>query len=71
MHRPQLVWSLLTPAGRERFFAEYGPVTAEQRLRSRVLAIVLDSMLVRYAHDAGHASLQHEAVAALERTLVD
>ena len=66
-----LVWSLLTPAGRDRFFAEYGPVTAEQRLRSRVLAIVLDSMLVRYAHDAGHTSLQHEAVAALERTLVD
>jgi len=66
-----LVWSLLAPAGRERFFAEYGPVTAEQRLRSRVLAIVLDSMLVRYAHDTGHASLQHEAVAALERTLVD
>jgi hypothetical protein len=32
---------------------------------------VLDSMLVRYAHDAGDASLQHEAVAALERTLVD
>ena len=66
-----LVWSLLSPSGRERFFAEYGTVTAEQRLRSRVLAIVLDSMLVRYAHDVGHASLQHEAVAALERTLVE
>lgn len=62
-----LVWSLLTPAGRERFFAEYGSVTTEQLLRSRVLAIVLDSMLARYAHDAGHASLQHEALAALER----
>ena len=66
-----LVWSLLTPPGRERFFAEYGPVTEEQRLRSRVLAILLDSMLVRYAHDVGHASLQREAVAALERTLVE
>jgi aminoglycoside phosphotransferase (APT) family kinase protein len=66
-----LVWSLLTPLGRERFFAEYGSVTGEQLLRSRVLAIVLDSMLVRYAHDAGHASLQRECLAGLERTLVD
>jgi aminoglycoside phosphotransferase (APT) family kinase protein len=66
-----LVWSLLTPDARERFLAEYGTVTADQRLRSRVLAIVLDSMLVRYAHDMGYASLQHEAVAALERTLVE
>jgi aminoglycoside phosphotransferase (APT) family kinase protein len=65
-----LAWSLLTPAGRERFLSEYGPVTAEQLLRSRVLAILLDSMLVRYAHDAGHVSLQREAGAALERTLV-
>jgi aminoglycoside phosphotransferase (APT) family kinase protein len=66
-----LVWSLLTPEGRDRFFAEYGSVTAEQLLRSRVLAIVLDSMLVRYAHDVGHARLQREALASLERTLID
>lgn len=66
-----LVWSLLSPAGRARFLAEYGPVTAEQHLRSRVLALVLDSMLVRYAHDSGHARLQREAIAGLERTLID
>jgi len=66
-----LTWSLLTPGGRERFFAEYGPVTDEQLLRARVLAIVLDSMLARYAHDKGNASLQQETLAALERTLVD
>jgi hypothetical protein len=66
-----LVWSLLTPEGREPFFAEYGPVADEQRIRSRVLAIVLGSMLARYAHDAGHASLQREAVAGLERTLAE
>jgi Phosphotransferase enzyme family len=66
-----LVWSLLSPSGRVRFFAEYGPVTDEQLLRSRVLAIVLDSMLVRYAHDAGNASLQRECLAGLERTLVE
>jgi aminoglycoside phosphotransferase (APT) family kinase protein len=66
-----LVWSLLTPSGRERFYAEYGPVTVEQLVRSRVLALVLDSMLVRYAHDAGHASLERECLAGLERTLAD
>jgi len=66
-----LAWSLLTPAGRERFFAEYGPATDEQLLRSRVLAIVLDSMLARYAHDAGHTSLLRESLGGLERTLDD
>lgn len=65
------VWSLLDLSGRERFFAEYGSVTEEQLLRARVLAIVLDSMLARYADDVGNASLQREALAALERTLVD
>ena len=66
-----LVWSLLAPGGRERFFAEYGVVTDEQLLRSRVLAIGLDSMLARYAHEVGHASVEREAVAGLERALVD
>lgn len=66
-----VVWSLVTSSGRARFFAEYGPVTDEQLLRARVLAVVLDSMLARYAHDTGNANLQREAIAALERTLVE
>ena len=66
-----LTWSLLTPDGRARFFAEYGQVTEEQLLRARVLAIVLDSMLARYADDAGNPSLLRESMAGLERTLVD
>jgi aminoglycoside phosphotransferase (APT) family kinase protein len=66
-----LVWSVLAPSGRERFFSEYGPVSDEQLLRSRVLAIGLDSMLARYAHDVGHATLQREALAGLERALID
>jgi aminoglycoside phosphotransferase (APT) family kinase protein len=66
-----LTWSLLGAGGRERFFAEYGRVTEEQVLRSRVLALVLDSMLARYAHDKGNASLQQETLAALERALID
>ena len=36
-----------------------------------VLAIGLDSMLARYAQDVGNARLQAEALAGLERTLVD
>jgi aminoglycoside phosphotransferase (APT) family kinase protein len=66
-----LSWSLLSPRGRERFFAEYGAVSDDQLLRSRVLAIGLDSMLARYAQDVGNARLQAEALAGLERTLVD
>jgi aminoglycoside phosphotransferase (APT) family kinase protein len=66
-----LSWSLLAPRGRERFFADYGAVTDDQLLRSRLLAIVLDSMLARYAQDVGHVSLQREAIAGLERTLVE
>ncbi len=66
-----LYWSLLTRAGRERFLVEYGPVSDEQFLRSRVLAIGLDSMLALYAHEVRNARLELETVAALERTLVD
>ena len=66
-----LSWSLLVPHDREQFFADYGAVTDDQLLRSRVLAIVLDSMLARYAQDVGHANLQREALAGLERTLID
>ncbi len=64
-------WSLLTRAGRERFLVEYGPVTDEQYLRSRVLAIGLDSMLALYAHEVRNATLERETIAALERALVD
>ena len=66
-----LSWSLLSPHDREQFFADYGAVTEDQLLRSRVLAVVLDSMLARYAQDVGHANLQREALAGLERTLID
>lgn len=66
-----LVWSLLSPAGRERFLVEYGPVDEETRLRARVLALQLSSLLALYAHDVGHGSLECECLAGLERALVD
>lgn len=66
-----LVWMLFTSAGRERFAAEYGPIDEERRLRARVLAIFLGLTLVLYARDVGHAMLERECLAGLERTLVD
>ena len=66
-----LVWSLLPPAGRDRFLAEYGPVGEAGRLRSRVLALFLGVTLAIYAHDVGDTSLECECLAGLERTLVD
>jgi aminoglycoside phosphotransferase (APT) family kinase protein len=66
-----LVWSLLSPAGRERFVAEYGPVDEAARLRARVLALFLGLTLVLYARDVGHVRLERECLAGLERTLVD
>jgi aminoglycoside phosphotransferase (APT) family kinase protein len=66
-----LVWSLLPPAGRERFVEAYGPIDEEAGLRARVLALFLGLTLAVYAHDVGHAALQRECIAGLERTLVD
>ena len=66
-----LVWSLLPPAGRDRFLAEYGPVDEAGRLRARVLALFLGVTLAIYARDVADAGLERECVAGLERTLVD
>ena len=66
-----LVWSLLPPAGRDQFLAEYRQVDEEGRLRARVLALFLGVTLAIYAHDVGDASLERECLAGLERTVVD
>ena len=66
-----LVWSLLTPAGRGRFVAEYGQVDEVTMLRARVLALFLGLTLALYARDVGHATLERECLAGLERTLVE
>ncbi len=66
-----VVWSLLLPDARDRFFAAYGPVDGERLLRARVLALSLAALLALYANDVGHESLERESLAGLERTLVD
>jgi aminoglycoside phosphotransferase (APT) family kinase protein len=65
-----VVWCLLPPAARERFFGVYGEVDDERLLRARVLAMSLAAMLALYAHDVCHASLERESLAGLERILV-
>ena len=65
------VWSALPPDARDRFFEAYGPVDDEARLRARVLAFFLSTVLALYARDQGHPALEREALAGLERALVD
>jgi aminoglycoside phosphotransferase (APT) family kinase protein len=62
-----LYWCLLTPAARADFRAAY-PVTEEQLLRGRVLALFLCSILARYARDVRDAALEAEALAGLRRS---
>ena len=62
-----LLWSLLGPDGRADFLAEYGPVTAAQILRARVLAIFLSAVLALYGHHEGMTALKDEALLGLDR----
>ena len=62
-----LYWCLLTPAAREDFRAAY-PVTDQQLLRGRVLALFLCAVLARYARDVGDRALEAEALAGLRRS---
>lgn len=66
-----LVWSLVDPPARMHVLAEYGPLTEEQLLRARVLALGLDSMLASYAYSVGNEPLLRECRAGLERTLIE
>jgi aminoglycoside phosphotransferase (APT) family kinase protein len=66
-----LYWSLLSRAGREAMLRAYNrPVSAEQLLRARVLALGLAAVLAAYAHDQGMAALERESLAGLDRTVV-
>jgi aminoglycoside phosphotransferase (APT) family kinase protein len=61
-----LVWNLLP--NRDEFLAAYGPVSDEQLVRARVLALFLCAVLAVYAHEEGRRDVELEALAGLERT---
>jgi aminoglycoside phosphotransferase (APT) family kinase protein len=62
-----LYWSLLPPDARPEFLAAYGPVSAEQLLRARVLALFLSATLALYAHHERMPALERDSIAGLER----
>ncbi len=63
-----MFWSYLPPDGRELFLAEYGPVSEEQLVRARVLALSLSAALAHYGHHEGFRAVEREAMRGLERT---
>ena len=63
----QLVWSLVPPRARPAFLEAYGPVTDEQLLRARVLALQLCAVLALYGHHEGMPEITREALAGLAR----
>ena len=62
-----LFWSTLPPEGREAFLGAYAPVSDEQLLRARVLALFLCGTLAVYACQEGMPALEREAVGSLDR----
>lgn len=66
-----LLWSFVPPEGRSAFLDAYGPVNEAQLLRARVLAVQLCAALAHYGRVEGNPSVEREAVAGLERALLD
>ena len=62
-----LYWCALSPAGREAFLDAYGPVSEEQLLRARVLAVFLCAVLARYGADEDLPGVEREARDGLRR----
>jgi aminoglycoside phosphotransferase (APT) family kinase protein len=63
-----LLWCLLPVEGRADFLDAYGPVSEEQLVRARVLALFLCAALAVYAHHEGMRPVEREAVEGLWRT---
>jgi aminoglycoside phosphotransferase (APT) family kinase protein len=62
-----LYWSYFPPPAREAFLETYGPVSEEQLLRARVLALNLCAILARYGAAEGNDAVRDEALAGLDR----
>jgi aminoglycoside phosphotransferase (APT) family kinase protein len=67
----QFLWSLAPPAARGALLDAYGPVTEEQLLRARVLALSLCAALAHYGHELGAKTIAAEAIAGLDRAATD
>lgn len=66
-----MFWSYVPAGGRRAFLDEYGDVTPDQLLRARVLALSLGAALAAYGHVEGNRAVEREALAGLERAMVD
>lgn len=66
-----LYWCLLPPEGRTEFRAAYGQPTDAQLLRGRILSLFLCGVLALWGDHEGVDGVKREALAGLERTLID
>jgi aminoglycoside phosphotransferase (APT) family kinase protein len=63
-----LYWSVLPPDGRREFLEAYGPLTEDQLLRGRVLALFLCGALALWGHHERVENVKREALEGLART---
>ena len=64
----QVLWSFFPAEGRRVFLDAYGPVSEEQLVRARVLALSVNAALAAYGHAEALADVAGEAVEALRRS---
>jgi aminoglycoside phosphotransferase (APT) family kinase protein len=64
-----LYWSILPPEGRAAFCEAYGPISDDQLLLGRILALFLCATLAVYGRHERMPTLEQEAVAGLEQTM--
>jgi aminoglycoside phosphotransferase (APT) family kinase protein len=66
-----MLWSYLPRHGRAAFLSEYGPVSDEQLVRARVIALSLSAALAHYGHNEGFSAIEREALSGLARTAAE
>ena len=66
-----MLWSYFPAEGREAFLDEYGPVSDDQLVRARVVALSLSAALAHYGHNEGFSAIEREALAGLERAATE
>lgn len=66
-----MLWNYFPAEGRQAFLDEYGPVSDEQLVRARVVALSLSAALAHYGHGEGFLTIEREALAGLERAATE